>query len=180
MHPKICLLCTCTKMLWKIQEIMKIRDVPHNFYTNKSVTKNNNGTACPVLLLTPLDCLCLCLLWLVHPCSLEKLHPVNHYRCCMISRYRSRCLMEYFYHDPCQIHLHVMICHPLYYLGRVLPLPCLFAVSCHQVLSHQVLVPAVFLLDCQSLRSQTFMLQDIKCIIISHNYFTDRIILRDM
>lgn len=182
----------------KIQEIMKIRDIPHNksaiqriiicftvqistncaLYTGKSVTKNNNGTACPVLLLTPLGCPCLCLLWLVHQCSLEKLHSVSHYQCCMISRCRSRCLLEYFYHDPCQIHLHVVISPALYYLGRVLPLPCLFAVSCHQVLSHQVQVPAELPLDCQSLHSQTFRLQNIKRVIISHHYFSDRIIRR--
>jgi len=150
------------------------------FYANKPVTKKNNGTACHVLLLTPLGCLCLCLLWFVHQCSLEKLHSVNHYQCCMTSRCRSRWLMEYFYRDPCQIHLHVAISNPLYYL-RVLPLPGLFAAFCHQVLSHQVQVPAAILVDSQSLHSQTFRyrLQNIKCLIISHNYFSDKIILRE-
>lgn len=122
-------------------------------------------TAQHILLLTPLGCQCLCLLSLAHQYSLEKLHSGNHYLCCMISQCRSKCLMECFYHDPCQNHLHEVISHVLYYLARVLPLPCLFSVSCHQALSHQVQVPAVLPLDYQSLRSQTFRLNDTKHIL---------------
>ena len=147
-----------------VNNCLAVPNIHHNHVLNtgKSVTNNNNGTTHCVLLLTPLGFLCLCLLWLVHQCSLEKLRSVNRYQCCMISRCRSMWLMECFYHDPCQIHFHAVISLALYYLGRVLPLPCLFALSCHQVLSHQVQVPAELQLDCQSLHSQTCRLQDIK------------------